>query len=193
MEFSGEEAFLNEIDLINKYDRIIKSWLGTPYFHMACEKGAGADCTKFIGACMVEAGIFSQLKPREYYPRDWMVHGNTEILFNSFNEHISLYTKKPYRVELFTFEKENRFDESNLPKIDDLFFGDVLCFSNQASRLTNHTAIYLSKGEMVHAINKKGVCITQLNKVWYSQMTGVYRVYIDIPEPEPVVEEGEPE
>lgn len=54
-----------------------RSWIGTPYHHMARVKGHGVDCAKVIIAAFVEAGVNEDFDPGFYTP-DWHLHRSEE-------------------------------------------------------------------------------------------------------------------
>lgn len=166
--------YFNSIERREAFKAIAESWIGTPYLHMACEKGRGADCTKFIGACLVEAGFMTQLKPHEYYPKDWMIHGEDEILIASFNQHVADYCGCGFEFEFTEFEKADIWAEPD--PFPDLYFGDVIGFATKSTGLTNHTAIYMDYDEMIHCANGVGVIRAQLRDFWRKQMTCMWRV-----------------
>ena len=66
----------------------LQSWLGTPYHHAACVKGAGVDCLMLMVEVYTRAGVFARMGvdaasisiPR--YPQDIMLHRNEETYLN---------------------------------------------------------------------------------------------------------------
>jgi cell wall-associated NlpC family hydrolase len=57
-----------------------RSWIGTPWHHEACVKGAGVDCAMLLAACYKAAGLVDlAFDPRPYH-RDWMFHRKEEKL-----------------------------------------------------------------------------------------------------------------
>ena len=65
---------------------ICEDWYGTPYSHMQKAKRRGVDCTLFIAECLREAGFISKVE-YDYYPRDWHIHTNEEIVLNNIKNH----------------------------------------------------------------------------------------------------------
>ena len=61
----------------DKVVKIAKSWLGTPYHHMARVKGVGVDCLTLLAEVFHEAGLVPTV-PVEFYPKDWMHHRDNE-------------------------------------------------------------------------------------------------------------------
>lgn len=49
------------------------AWLGTPWHHNACVKGAGVDCAQLLIAVFQEAGLTPDIR-LGYYPPDWHMH-----------------------------------------------------------------------------------------------------------------------
>ena len=54
-----------------------RSWLGTPYHHRACVKGAGVDCAQILIAVYANAGLIQAFDTGDY-PPDWMLHREEE-------------------------------------------------------------------------------------------------------------------
>lgn len=53
-----------------------RSWLGTPYHHLAKVKGVGVDCAQFIIAAFEEAGV--EIDDPGTYSSDWHLHRSEE-------------------------------------------------------------------------------------------------------------------
>ena len=141
----------------------IKEWLGTPYCHMGASKG-GVDCAKFIGLILVEMGFISEIED-DYYPRDWHLHGNNEILINSFKKHGRLL---PDNLYLTYFPYSNK--ELLLP-------GDVLTIAMHKKGISNHAAIILSNNRIVHCLERRGIFICQFSEVWQKRTKFIFRLY----------------
>ena len=54
-----------------------RSWLGTPYHHLADVKRAGVDCGMLLVRVFVDLGLVSPFDPRPY-TQDWMLHRSEE-------------------------------------------------------------------------------------------------------------------
>lgn len=54
-----------------------RTWLGTPYHHEACVKGAGVDCGMLLRAVYIATGVMPKFEV-ESYPRDWHLHRGEE-------------------------------------------------------------------------------------------------------------------
>lgn len=50
-----------------------RSWIGTPYHHMADIKGVGVDCGMILVRIFVDLGLVPAFDPRPY-TNDWMLH-----------------------------------------------------------------------------------------------------------------------
>lgn len=54
-----------------------RSWLRTPYAHLACVKGHGVDCARLPIAVYAAVGIIEAFDPG-YFPEDYMLHRGEE-------------------------------------------------------------------------------------------------------------------
>lgn len=54
-----------------------RSWIGTPYHHMADVKGVGVDCAMILVRCFVDTGLTPPFDPRPY-SHDWHLHRSEE-------------------------------------------------------------------------------------------------------------------
>ena len=54
-----------------------RTWIKTPWRHMAAIKGAGVDCAMLLAAVYVATGLVKPFDPRPY-PMDWMLHRDDE-------------------------------------------------------------------------------------------------------------------
>lgn len=62
-------------------DRIVaeaRSWIGTPYHHMADIKGVGVDCGMLLVRVFCDLGLVEPFDPRPY-TYDWMLHRSEEV------------------------------------------------------------------------------------------------------------------
>lgn len=64
-----------------------RSWVGTPYHHMARVKGAGCDCGQLIIASFVEAGAVPDFDTG-YYTTDWHLHRSEERYLGFVEKHL---------------------------------------------------------------------------------------------------------
>lgn len=56
---------------------IAKTWLRTPYQHMARIKGVGCDCLTLLAEVYEQAGLVPHVEV-PYYPQGFMLHNDTE-------------------------------------------------------------------------------------------------------------------
>lgn len=75
---------------MSKRDEIIaeaRSWLGTPYHHLAAVKGAGVDCAMLLVQVYKAVGLVpADLDPRPY-PPDWHLHRGEERFLGWLQQH----------------------------------------------------------------------------------------------------------
>jgi hypothetical protein len=64
-----------------------RSWIGTPYHHMARVKGHGVDCGQILIAAHVEAGLADDFDPG-YYTMDWHLHRSEERYLGFVETHL---------------------------------------------------------------------------------------------------------
>lgn len=63
-----------------------RSWLGTPFRHAQCAKGAGVDCAMLSACVYYNVGLVPWIDPRPY-PPDWALHRNEERMLNILNQY----------------------------------------------------------------------------------------------------------
>lgn len=151
-------------------EAIARSWLKTPYRHMQCVKGRGADCTLFIGGCFKEAGYLTRIDRPAYYPRDWALHTKDEYVLDGMLEN----TRKNLApgIEL-------------LPVADNepLMRGDWVAISTTRQRVKNHACIMLDAVRFINAQERIGVHISGMDKpmrkkiLWAEMPRIAYRLY----------------
>jgi cell wall-associated NlpC family hydrolase len=134
-------------DVVNE----AKSWLGTPYHHMAHVKGAGVDC----GQLLVEVFHAVGLAPRidlGQYPSDWHFHRSDEQYLKWINQ----YCKK-----------------TDNPKK-----GDIVLF--KFGRCISHGAIITDMPYVIHAHIGMGVICTSMNDAeLFGRFAGYYTLWSD--------------
>lgn len=54
-----------------------RTWLHTPWRHMANIKGQAVDCAMFLAEVFINAGVIERFDPRPY-PRAWFMHHSKE-------------------------------------------------------------------------------------------------------------------
>ena len=102
------------------------SWIGTPFAHFQCCKGAGVDCAHLIIGVGKEVGIFPPDFSVPYYSAQWLLDKKARLLLDTL-EHAG-FTEKP--------------PAERLP-------GDVLVF--EVGALECHVGIFVGDNQMVHA------------------------------------------
>lgn len=113
-----------------------RSWLRTPYHHMAMVKGAGVDCAHLIIGVYNTCGLLPLIEP-DFYPVDWHLHRSADIYLNAICEH---------------FEE---IDESEISA------GDLATFT--FGRCVSHAGIVTEWPVIIHADGKHGVCSAFVN------------------------------
>lgn len=111
-----------------------KSWIGTPYHHMACCKKAGCDCATFL--CGVYTAVSDIPMPTiEFYPEDWHCHQNEPRYLNKLLEYCNgIYGHAA----------------APLP-------GDIVMVRIGFARTHNHGAIILDWPIVIHCMKGPGV------------------------------------
>jgi cell wall-associated NlpC family hydrolase len=81
-----------------------RSWLGTPYHHMARVKGAGTDCLMMLVAVYHAAGIIPDIHV-PFYPPDWNLHRDAERYYEGLVQYAREISRapEPGDVALFKF------------------------------------------------------------------------------------------
>ena len=151
-------------DTCEKLYQNLKTWDKTPYFHMGQLKKRGVDCTKFVGLVLVEIGVLTQLEPRVYYSKDWPMHSEIEVVFESIENHFGNYAADGLSYKILDSGQEIKF-------------GDLLCFSITRSGLSNHTSLATKNGMMYHCSQNVGVVESQILPHWKRRLTRIYRLY----------------
>lgn len=163
-------AFLNNKQLKKKYLDIMMSWQGTPYRHLVCSKGRGADCTLLVGACLKELGVLKKVE-HDYYPRNWHMNTTREWVVESFYHHIKNHLNKQWALIWKTCSPGEIKKEKFL-------FGDVLTFATTKMKVSNHCGIWLNDGlKFFNSINVRGCCVLTYGSFWERRLTGVLRIY----------------
>lgn len=108
-----------------------RTWLGTPYHHMARVKGAGVDCLQILIGVYSAVGLIEAVDPG-YYPNDWMLHRNEERYLAGVLQHATSTTT---------------------PQV-----GDVALY--RFGRTFSHAAILLGTNLAIHSFIGRGVELT---------------------------------
>lgn len=87
-------------------DRVIaeaRTWIGTPWHHLARVKGAGVDCAQFLVAVFAAAGAIEPFEA-DYYPADWHMHRDEPRFLEMLLRHGERVTDpQPGDVVMFNF------------------------------------------------------------------------------------------
>jgi len=146
-----------------KLKKVCEKWQGTKYRHMGSNSG-GMDCTKLLGVVLKELGILEQYEENVYYPRDWFLHSEKELVIETFINH-SKYLTYDLCFEKFIIKTGN-FDYKN---------GDIILFKVCGSQRINHVGIYLDDN-LFHADVRSGVCFVQFLRYFRTRAKYVYRI-----------------
>ncbi|MFK7945715.1 MAG: NlpC/P60 family protein [Paracoccaceae bacterium] len=138
--------------------REAKAWLGTPYYHQASVRGAGADCLGLVRGLWREViGPEPEVSPA--YTPDWAEATGDERLMRAAMINMA-------RIPASSAEP-----------------GDMMLFRMLKRGPAKHAAILskgrLSGGTIIHAYSGHAVCETRLTEAWLRRLAGVFR----FPEP----------
>jgi hypothetical protein len=130
-------------------------------------KGRGADCTMFLGAIFLEAGILTKLDLPGYYSRDWHLHTTEELVLEGLINHLKTNLAPGYSALIDRNPNTELVEE-----------GDLLGFKTKRSQCTNHASMFLDtkNNQMINSINRKGVIMTTFGRPWTDQLTTLFRV-----------------
>ena len=119
---------------------LARGWLGTPYHHRACTRGAGADCLGLIRG--VWAGLYgAEPQALPHYAPGWAESGNADLLAQALARHLDPQT--------------NAAD------------GQVLLFRLQPRARPKHLGIQTQGGRaFIHACPRAGVVEAPLSTPW---------------------------
>lgn len=167
-----------DAQLADRLRQVAQGWIGTRYAHMGTSKAekpgaGGVDCTKLMALVLVELGLMSGIEPEIYYSRDWMVYSDREVMLEAFSWNLARYLAQGHRYELLKWR----------PHIP-LELGDILAFCVRpktvkrphAKGLCNHTAMYMGDWKMLHAIEGRGVDITDYTEDWRGKSRFIFRI-----------------
>lgn len=122
---------------LEQRDIIVKeamSWLGTPYHHMAMSKGVGVDCAMILIGIYKNCGLIDDIK-LPYYSSQWHLHRDEEKYLDTIKHYLKP-TLNPKR-------------------------GDVALF--RFGRTVSHSAVVIDYPLVVHAYNRVGVILDDMN------------------------------
>lgn len=129
-------------------------WIGTPWQHQACVKGAGVDCAMLVAGVARNVGLLSEeeMKTIPNYPKDWHFHQDFALL--------------PYIMEqLNCKEKDIRYKRP----------GDILVF--KIGRVPSHLGILLEDNIFIHSYSGgNGVVVKNgLSAQWVDRLKHIYK------------------
>lgn len=145
-----------------KMEKILLSWLHTPYRHLQMAKGRGADCTLFIADAWREYGILSKVT-FDSYSEDWYLHTNNEYIVDGIIKHIKSNFNSGYGAK-------------QIKDIQGILRGDLLCFSTTERNVSNHCAVYMNNDLIIHSVRKKEVCLYNFKDYWKKRIKNIYRI-----------------
>lgn len=153
--------FANQ-DNVNKLSEELDGWLGTSYRHYCCIKKRGVDCALFLGQVFKNLDVLKKLEYK-YYSKDWHKHSNINIFMDNFKYNIKHNLKEGLEI--------NKVECAITP----MEVGDWLMFKINSKHI-NHSALYLGTGQIIHAVQRRGVILDNF-KTWKPFMEGNYRLY----------------
>jgi len=156
-----KKYFENDINY-KRFEKVINSWIGTPYKHLTLVKGRGADCALFIGGVMRDCGIIKKVT-YDYYPRNWHIHTKTEYVVDGFDRHIAEHAIESISVQKCTPEVK-------------LYRGDVLTFTMRDNGISNHAAYYMEGGFLIHSMQRIGVHKITMPSFFTDHITNIFRL-----------------
>lgn len=115
----------------------IRTWIGTPYHHMACVKGAGVDCAMILKAAFEGAGLVEPFTVPKY-THDWHFHQNREAYIGMITEYLTETTTGDLTLE----ERASDPEFKPLP-------GDIIMF--KIGRTYSHGCMVTEWPFVVHA------------------------------------------
>lgn len=151
---------------------ILESWKGTPYRHLIMTKGRGADCTLFLAGALHEAKLMRQVS-YDYYPRDWHIHTQEEMVVDSLTTYLIDNTIPGLSGVLY-----------GAGEPDKLVRGDILGFKMPGSQVTNHSSMFLGgpPGDqlVIQSIESRGVSVGQWGPYWERKLTFIFRILKEV-------------
>jgi cell wall-associated NlpC family hydrolase len=127
----------------NEVVKAARSWLGTPYHHMAKVKGIGVDCGQLVIAAFEEAGAIEAFDPG-FYTSDWHLHRDEDRYVEALECHL---------VRRDTSEASIRERVAQNYATPDL--GDVLAF--RVGRTYSHGGIVTGWPYFIHSSLPAGI------------------------------------
>ena len=141
-----------------------REWLGTPYRHCCKVKGRGADCALLVVGVYEELEIIDNYKS-SYYPADWHINGDTELFLEKMQRFSEVLDVVP-----------NQYSLEKVAELSQFKIGDWLVASLNSKGLSNHSAIYIGDGKIIHSLNNIGVIEENIDQ-YICKITCFYRVF----------------
>ncbi|MEQ9518803.1 MAG: NlpC/P60 family protein [Parvibaculum sp.] len=136
-----------------------QGWIGTPYRHQACCKGAGVDCLGLV------RGIFQELEGREpetppAYSPDWaelpgVIGNESEPMLSAARRHL---VERPVGTS-----------------VKEATAGDVLIFRMSPNAAAKHAAIMSDGGRMIHAYSGRAVAENHIGPWWERRLVAIFQ------------------
>lgn len=137
-----------------------REWIGTPYHHQGCAKGAGTDCLGLIRGVFAELHGFVPEEPPAY-TMTWGDYGREELMLEAARRHL---------VEVAVAESGHV-----LPLAQQKWeLGDVLLFRARIGAVAKHCGIVSGEDTMIHSYSGVGVTETSIG-IWGTRAAGVFK------------------
>lgn len=124
-----------------------RSWLRTPYHHMARVKGHGVDCAQLMIAAFVEAGVNEDFNPGFYVP-DWHLHRSEERYLEF--------------MEKYLVQIDEEFNDSPFEERGDWAAPPASIIVIRLGRTFSHSALVIDWPLVIHA-NVQDDCVSECN------------------------------
>ena len=109
------------------------TWLGTPYHHAACVKGAGVDCAYYLKGVFENARLVAPFEVKAY-PNDWHLHRDEErYLAHVMERCVEVVTEpQPADIALFRFGRcvAHGAIVVQWPRVIHSYIGRGVCYSD---------------------------------------------------------------
>lgn len=129
--------------------RAARTWLGTPYHHQACCKGAGADCLGLVRGVWRDC-LGSDVGAPPSYSRDWAEASGIETMLEAARHHLVAVNGRDRQP------------------------GDVLIFRLRPGVVAKHAGIVVTQTTMLHAMEGGPVAEVALSSWWCRRIAGVF-------------------
>lgn len=147
---------------IEKFDKALQEWVGTPFVPYIGKKKVGADCVRFAASSMQELGAVSSVNWPQY-----AIRGSQKGFFD-------VLCKTVEEVKEIDLVWKSDEKEASIP-FHLLLTGDILVFST--GRAVQHMGVYAGSNQFYHCVNRYGVMFSCLSDSTYSKiLKRVYRV-----------------